>query len=521
MHAPRGQRSCLVENKVGGAGQGFDGMSARHQQAVLGQGATGHGQGDRGGQRQGTRASHHQHRHGNPQRLCRVDQIPADSHGDRHQQQGGDEIAGDTIGQFDDFRLFGSRPLHQLNDGGQARTLAHLIDLHDQRALGIDRTAGHQFARRLGHRSAFSGEQGLIGAAHPLDHAAVGRHDGARLNQDIVASPQVGNDALLGRPLNRKTREPLREGRQQLGEGFCNADRLLARIHFEVAAAQQEEDEHGHRVEIHLAALRESRPATRQKGRAHAQRHRHIHADPAQLEVTPGIAEERGRRIENDRQGEEQAGPAHQALDIGRHIAIGDVHRVGVHHHLHHAETGYPQAPQGIAALLAGNFLVLGSIVGIRPVADGGNGSQDVGQLDACIIPADTGTTRGVIDIDSGHAGQFADVLFVQPDTGSTGNALEQQRGLALALAQLLDEALLEFGMIEQGQLLEHGRHGLARRLRQRVAATVIVLQTVLDDGLGDGLAAVAAHRPRLAADLDRQVDIVGNGQTAVITGRC
>ena len=70
-------------------------------------------------------------------------------------------------------------------------------------------------------------------------------------------------------------------------------------------------------------------------------------------------------------------------------------------------------------------------------------------------------------------------------------------------------------------QLFEHGRHRFAGRLRQRIAASVIVFQTVIDDRLGYRLAAIAAHCPRLTGNLDRQVNIVGNGQTAVITGRC
>ena len=48
--------------------------------------------------------------------------------------------------------------------------------------LHRDRHAAH-----FGDRSAFSGEQGLIGAAHPLDHAAVGRHELPGRQLDHVA----------------------------------------------------------------------------------------------------------------------------------------------------------------------------------------------------------------------------------------------------------------------------------------------------------------------------------------------
>ncbi|MPM91690.1 hypothetical protein SDC9_138822 [bioreactor metagenome] len=199
----------------------------------------------------------------------------------------------------------------------------------------------------------------------------------------MVTRLQIGNYTLLNRTIRREALHLLRKGRQQFGQGLGHANRFLARRHLKKAPTKQEEHEHGDRVEINFATLDKGCPATCQKGRPHTERHRHIHPDPAQLDIPPGVPEERRRRIEDDGQRQQQTGPTHQTLDIGRHVAIGDIHRIGIHHHLHHPETGDPQAPQGIATLLAGYFLILRGIVGIRTVTDGGNRSENIGKFDA------------------------------------------------------------------------------------------------------------------------------------------
>jgi hypothetical protein len=110
-------------------------------------------------------------------------------------------------------------------------------------------------------------------------------------------------------------------------------------------------------------------------------------------------------------------------------------------------------------------------------------------------------------------------MLLVQPDAGGAGNALQQQRSLPLVFTQLLDETLLEFGMIEQRQLFEDGRHRLARRLRQRIAAAVILFETIINNGLRYRLAAIATHGTRCCSNFYRQINAIRNRQAAVITG--
>jgi hypothetical protein len=85
----------------------------------------------------------------------------------------------------------------------------------------------------------------------------------------------------------------------------------------------------------------------------------------------------KGAANTDHRQGQDQAGPAHQLLDVRRHVAVGEVHRYGVHHHLHHAEAGDEQAPQRGLAFLLGQFLGAADVVGMGAVADRGDRFED------------------------------------------------------------------------------------------------------------------------------------------------
>jgi hypothetical protein len=114
----------------------------------------------------------------------------------------------------------------------------------------------------------------------------------------------------------------------------------------------------------------------------------------------------------------------------------------------------------------------------------------------------------GVVDVD-GDAGLVGHVLFVEPDAGRAGDAFEDQRGLALVLADGLDEALLEVRVVEEAEILELVGHGLAGLLGHRVAA-LVVDEAAADDGLGHRLAAGAAHLVAGAFDIHRQVDLAG-----------
>jgi hypothetical protein len=76
-------------------------------------------------------------------------------------------------------------------------------------------------------------------------------------------------------------------------------------------------------------------------------------------------------------------------------------------------------------------------------ITDGGDGSQNVTELDLALVPAHPGAVRGVVDPKFQHAGQRIDMPFVEPDAGGANDAFQNQRGFADMLAFDADETLL------------------------------------------------------------------------------
>ena len=207
-------------------------MSTRHQQTIARQRTRSNRQGNRRRQRQGTGAGHHQHRHGNPQCLGRLHQIPAERRTGRHQQQNRNKIRGNAVSQLDDARLLHRRAFHQSDDGRQARRLAHLLDAHHQRTLGIDRAAGHGISGLLRHGAAFARQQRLIGRAAAFDHHPIHRNDFTGTHQNVIAHRQIRHQHLFRFTRLRELRQFLRKGGQQFGQRLGHAQGFLACRHF-------------------------------------------------------------------------------------------------------------------------------------------------------------------------------------------------------------------------------------------------------------------------------------------------
>jgi hypothetical protein len=347
-------------------------MAARHQQAEAREGAGGHRQRRRRRQRQRARAAHHQHRDEHPQSALRVDQVPGDAGGERQQQQGGDEPGGDAIGLLHQTRLLGQRPLHQAQDGGEPRGLADLLHAQHQRAADVDRTAGHSRCRRPWRRG---GSRRSAAIRPPRSRPA--RHS-RRQAGFPPAPPEPGPRQQREAATRSASREGYafrsrRRGRHGAAKLLDGSHRLVARQHLQVAPAQQQEDEHRHRVEIHFAA-----PDASVAHRLAAK------AAPTPSATGTSMPTRRRRR---SRQALRKKGAAEYSTTgrvsarlaqrsrprCRRHVAlVRHVGRHGVHHHLHHAEAGDEQAPQRQRRSRSGDLLGAGGVVGIGAVADGG-----------------------------------------------------------------------------------------------------------------------------------------------------
>jgi hypothetical protein len=344
----------------------------------------------------------------------------------------------------------------------------------------------------FGDGMGLAGEQGFVHAGTPLRHRTVGREALPRPHQDVVAGCQLDRRHRLILAAVRIARQQQGRGGDQLDQAFRRLGRTLAGVHLQEAAGEQEEHEHGHRVEIHLLAADQGAVHAGGEGGAHAQGHRHVHAGTLELEIAPGALEERQGGIEHHRRGQQHAGEAHERLDVARHgVFVGQVGGHGVHHDLHHAQAGDGQAADGGVALLAEQLLLAAGVERVGVVADVGDALQDVGQMDAAVVPAHPGPPGGEIDVRRQHPGQLVQVTLVQPDAGGADDALQDQAGLA-RVALALDEARLHFGQVVELEVLQF-LQGRFRRLRQIGAQPVIVGVAGIDDGLGHRLAAQAA----------------------------
>ncbi|KFB74301.1 MAG: hypothetical protein AW09_000412 [Candidatus Accumulibacter phosphatis] len=237
-HLTGGQRPGLVEDEMAGAREGLDGMTVRHQQTGPGHRPAGHRQCHRSSQRQCTGTGDDQHRNRDPQHLPWIDEPPDHRHRRRQKQQGDDEAVGNPVSEFNDARLLGRRTLHQTDDRRQARRLADLRHLDQQRALDVDRPGDHERSRALADRRTLTGEERLIGATLAFNDLAVRRNRRAGSDQNDIAAPQIGRHHLLEVAIRRIRRDSLRYRRHQPGQRLGDTDRALAGRHFQESPAQ-------------------------------------------------------------------------------------------------------------------------------------------------------------------------------------------------------------------------------------------------------------------------------------------
>ncbi len=93
-----------------------------------------------------------------------------------------------------------------------------------------------------------------------------------------------------------------------------------------------------------------------------------------------------------------------------------------------------------------------GRVIGVRGIADHLDRLEDIGEADLALVPPHQCLERGIVDLDAQHTIEAAQVLLVQPDAGRTGDAFEDQGGLLLVLAGVVNEGFLDIWVIVQVQ---------------------------------------------------------------------
>ena len=107
-----GEGAGLVEDNPIYGWQRFQYMALADQQTGFPQGAGRSGQGSRCRQRQGAGAGDNQHRQGNKKRVIITLPPPEQQHTRSNQQNGGNKVAGNTVGDQGNLGLFLLCPVH-------------------------------------------------------------------------------------------------------------------------------------------------------------------------------------------------------------------------------------------------------------------------------------------------------------------------------------------------------------------------------------------------------------------------
>ena len=391
----------------------------------------------RQGQRAG--AADDQHRHGHPDGARWVDDGPHGRGAGGEQQHRPQEGPGPAVGQARLRRALRLRAFHHRDDGFQPGVAAHTLGTHQHRCAQVEAAGHHGRTGWLVDRRRLARQQGLVGARVALFDHAVGREGRAQRHPQQVAWAQVAHaDGLIWTFRAIFAHTPGRLGHTGL-RGFQRIGGTVAGQQFEVARAEQEADEHRQRIEVDLAAEHAARleggAGAGDESDGHAERHRQVHADAAQAQRLPGATEEgRGRKYQH-RQAQQPAGPVQQLTQVGRQLARArDIAGRGHHHHLHGAEGGDEEPPQGLPVRLPSKGTRRRSRIGRRAVARSLHRRDERGRPRQGRVPAHGGAVGRTADLGRAHARHAAQRGLDQPGAGRAMQAAELQGRLGQRL---------------------------------------------------------------------------------------
>ncbi len=174
---------------------------------------------------------------------------------------------------------------------------------YPQRAGGVDGGADHLVAGRLVYRQALAGDHRLVDlAVAVLDHA-VHRDLGAGSDQKQITDRDVGGGDLDRLAVADDDRHRRRQVEQR-ADGVVGA---TSGPHLEPVPEQHERGQHGGRLVEHLTATGQRDAQRIQPARADRHRDQHHHVECAGAQGPPRAVEEDPRRVEDDRQAEQQS----------------------------------------------------------------------------------------------------------------------------------------------------------------------------------------------------------------------
>ncbi len=345
-HLALGDGAGLVEDDRVHAAGGFEDLGPLDQDPELGAAAGADEKSGRGCQPERARASDDQDGNGRRQgeRESGAAAVPVAErrHGDRDHDR--DEDPRDAVGKPLDGRFPGLGLGHEPCDLSERGVGADAAGLDDEPAADVDGRPGDRVTDTDLDGNALSGQQRLVDGRSALDDDAVGRHLLARPDDETVADLELPdrNPSLAAvRVQDRRVLgTELDESPQR-----CSGGALRPRL--EVAAGEQERDDHCRDLEVDLVASRaaggdqleghlhpgdagieeEERDHRPAPGGERAQRDERVHRRCCVPQVLPGGGVERPARPEDDGGGELERQP----------LPVGELQRRD-HAHQQHRE---------------------------------------------------------------------------------------------------------------------------------------------------------------------------------------
>ncbi len=294
----------------------------------------------------------------------------------------------------------------------------------------------------------------------------------------------------------------MRGERQRLVQVLEIQRRFLPRPHLDPACAQQEKDEHGDGVVIHLRPARERGVQAGAEGDADAKGNRYVHSGPAPPQIAPGATKKR--------RGGEKSPPARSAPDWPAASAVRRPRSWCLRPRDRPA-----RRTSSLASCRSRRRRVATRRRAFRVAGPAPRSPKSPARRDTRLIRPARGfrtdvmressqrtlrTSGRIVDLGGQHAVQPAQVPLVEPHAGGTGDPLEDQRRLALVAAR---SAAHKPACTSGRSYMRKSTctAGCAARGAKSRARTVVRRQSALCDRFGHRLATGAAYDLPLPVD--------------------
>ena len=456
----RRNRAGLVQDQFPRPGQQLQDFATLDQDPAARRPADGYRQGQRRGQSQGTGTGDDQQSHRVVDGSGRLEPQPDRKRGGRQGQYDDHKPDGNSVGELDDRRLPPAAFFDQLHQPPDASLIAYGLDTYDQPRSHVHGAGADGLAGFHRHGPRFAAQQRLVQRRVPGDHDPVDRHRIAGADFDQVS----GRHGLDRHFLDPLVDDPARRRGSQRKQQLDRVPRPALLAALDPAPHQQQEHEHGERIEVDLAAVQHGIHGPRQPAGEQPQGNRQVQVGRPRPHGRPGAAEEQAAGPREGDDPEQHAGPAEQprvlGFDPGEHAAVQGK---GQGHHV--AGTGGRDADADQEAMVFAPPQFAGSHIPrrMRRIAQRVQQLGDPRQLDAVTLPTDSHQAAAHVQPRLDHAGQHLRQLLDQPDAGRAMHALEIQfrrlRAIGQRLAiQAAKHGVVVLAVLSPGRARRHGR---------------------------------------------------------------